>query len=167
MRRLHAFLLEGSGRILNQSDVVAQIESKASGGFDAGVRYEADEDDFLDPPLCELGVEIGIGEAALPPVLKHDDVTIARAKFGMELSAPTSGGEAVGLVRPNLGWVHMLPPLVVAFSPAVMRQDEDLDKRSAGRKNQLTHVVVEADRFGRLLGCLVELAAFAHEIVVG
>jgi hypothetical protein len=23
---------------------------------------------FFDPPLCELGVEVGIGEAALPPV---------------------------------------------------------------------------------------------------
>jgi hypothetical protein len=50
-----------------------------------------------------LGVEIGIGKAALPPVLKHDDVAIAGAEFGMELSAPTFGGEALALIRPNLG----------------------------------------------------------------
>jgi hypothetical protein len=62
-----------------------------------------DEDDFLDPPLFELGIQIGVGEAALRPVLKHEDVAMAGAEFGMELSAPTSGSEALGLVRPNLG----------------------------------------------------------------
>ncbi len=64
----------------------------------AGVGYHADEDDVLDPMLCELGVEVGIGEAALCPVLKHDDVASAGAELGMELSAPRSGGEAVDLV---------------------------------------------------------------------
>lgn len=60
----------------------------------------------------------------------------------------------------------MLPPVVVTFSPAVMRHDDDLDARRSDCSNQLTHVVVEPDRLGRLLGSLVELAAFAHEIVV-
>jgi hypothetical protein len=114
-----------------------------------------------------LGVKVGIGEAALPPVLKHGDVAMLGAELGMELSAPTSGGEALTLVRPNVGWVHMLPPNIVAFSPAVMRHDDDLDTRRSDRRNQLAHVVVEADRFGRLPGRLVELAAFAHKIVVG
>jgi hypothetical protein len=50
---VHAFLLEGSGRILNQGDVVAKLHGKASGGFDAGVRDKTDENDFLDPALCE------------------------------------------------------------------------------------------------------------------
>ena len=45
VRRVHAFLLEGSGRILNESDVVAKLHAEASGGFDAGVRYKADEAD--------------------------------------------------------------------------------------------------------------------------
>jgi hypothetical protein len=52
-----------------------------------------------------------LGEAALRPVLEHDDVPMVGAEFGVELSAPTSGSEALGLVRPNLRWVHMLPPL--------------------------------------------------------
>jgi hypothetical protein len=58
-----------------------------------------------------------MGEAALRPMLEHDDVPMVGTELGMELSAPTSGSEALGLVRPNLGWVHMPPPLVVAFRP--------------------------------------------------
>src|SRR5215813_11812596 len=129
VRRLHALLLEGSGRIRNQRDVVAQLHAKARGGFNAGVRDQADEDELLDPPLGELGVEIGIGKAALPPVLQHHDVARMGAELGMELSTPTAGGEALALVRPNLGWVHMLPPYIVACLPAVMRHDDDLDTR--------------------------------------
>ena len=64
-------------------------------------------------------------------MLQHDDISIAGTEFGMELSAPTSGGEALASVRPNLGWVHMLPPNIVAFSPAVMRRDDDLDARGS------------------------------------
>ena len=35
------------------------------------------------------------GEAALAPVLKHDDVAITGAELGMELSANASGYEAI------------------------------------------------------------------------
>jgi hypothetical protein len=122
---------------------------------------------FLDSPLLELRVEIGIGKAALCPVLEHDDVAMVGAEFGMELSAPTSRREGLGLVHPNLGWVHMPPPLEVAFAPTVMRHDDDLDTRRSDRWDQLAHVLVQPDCFGRLLGRLIELAAFAHEIVVG
>src|SRR5258705_449577 len=97
MRRLHAFPVEGSGRILNESDMVAKLHARASGGFDAGVRYKADEDDFFDSQLFKLGIEIGIGEAALPPVLKHDDDaprTIARLPLLGALCIPrTDPGE--------------------------------------------------------------------------
>ena len=116
----HAFVIEGGGRILDESDMVAELHAEASGGFDAGIRHEADEDDLLDPPLCELGVEVGIGEATLSPVLEHDDNAKAGAEFGMELSGPASGGEAAALVRPNLGRVHVLPPKIVAVSPSPM-----------------------------------------------
>ena len=51
VRRVHAFRIECSGRILDQRDVVAKLHAEASGGFDAGVRHKADQDDFLDPPL--------------------------------------------------------------------------------------------------------------------
>jgi hypothetical protein len=47
--------------------MVAQFHAKASVAFDASVRHKADQDDLLDPPLCELGIEVGIGEAALRP----------------------------------------------------------------------------------------------------
>jgi hypothetical protein len=39
----------------------------------------------------------------------------------------------------------------------VVRYDNDLDARRSGRGNQLAHVVVETDRFGRLPRRLVEL----------
>ena len=110
VRRVHPFRLEGSGRILNPGDVVAKLHAKASGGLDAGVRYKADQDDVLDPPLLELGVEIGIGEAALPPVLQHDDVAIAGAEFGMERSAPSTGGEALAwFARTWVGFICFHP----------------------------------------------------------
>ena len=92
-------------------------------------------------------------------MLKHDDIPRVVTELGMELSAPTSGSEGLDLIRPNLGWVHMISPLVVAFLPAVMRHDDDLDTRRSGRRNQLAHVIVQPDRFGRLPGSLVELAA--------
>src|SRR5919198_4536583 len=94
VRRVHAFPLEGSGRILNEGDVVAQFHAKARGGFDAGVRYHANEDDVLDPPLCELGVEIGIGEAALP-------------QCSSTTTSPSRG--------PNSGW--NAPPQLPAAKP--------------------------------------------------
>ena len=57
----------------------------------------------------------------------------------------------------------MLPANVVAFSLAVMQHDDDLDTpRIAGIS---LHIVVEPDRFGRLPRGLVELTAFAHEII--
>ena len=78
---------------------------------------------------------IGIGEAALAPVFMHDDVAVAWSEFRMELSAPGSSGETLGLVHANLGWVHTLPPFKVAFSPAMMRNDDHLDVRRADRRN--------------------------------
>jgi hypothetical protein len=46
---VHCLVAEGSGRILNESDVVTKLHPKASGGLDAGISYHANEDDFLDP----------------------------------------------------------------------------------------------------------------------
>ena len=51
VRRVHAFRLKGSGRILNRGDVVAELHAKASGALDAGVRYKADEDDSRSPAV--------------------------------------------------------------------------------------------------------------------
>jgi hypothetical protein len=70
VRFVYPFLPEGRRRVLDQGDVIAELHASASGGLDAGVRFEPDEDDPLDPPLCELSV----GEAALSPMLEHDDV---------------------------------------------------------------------------------------------
>ena len=71
VRRVHACRLEGGGRILHERDVVAKLHAEASSALHASVPYHVDEDDPLDPPLGELGVEIGIGEAALRPVARR------------------------------------------------------------------------------------------------
>jgi hypothetical protein len=110
VRRAHAFAVECSGRVFDEGDVVAELHAEAGSGFDAGVRYQADEDDLLDPPLLELSVEIGIGEAALRPVLEHDDVAGLGTELGMELSTPTSGGEPrVWFVRSCVGFICFQP----------------------------------------------------------
>src|SRR5438445_13776383 len=115
VRRVHAFRIECSGRILNQHDMVAKLHAEASSGFDAAVRYKTDQDDFLDSRLCELGVEISIGEAALSPVLPHDDVASPGGKFGIKLSTPTSGREASTLVRYTLESIHMFTANALAL----------------------------------------------------
>ena len=74
-RCLHAFGAEGRRRVLHQGDVVAELHAVASGGFDAAIGDQADENDLLDTVLLELGVEIGVGETALRPVLFDNDVT--------------------------------------------------------------------------------------------
>jgi hypothetical protein len=45
--------------------------------------------------------------------LEHNDVAMLVAEIRDGTLRPTFGGEALTLVRPNLGWVHMLTPLVV------------------------------------------------------
>jgi len=52
-------------------------------------------------------------------------------ELGMKHSAPTSVIEALTLVPRTWGWVHIFPPFIVAFSPAVMRYDDDFYMRSA------------------------------------
>src|SRR5437764_15431602 len=66
-QRVQAFGAEGGGRILDKGDVTAELHAKASGRLDAGVGDQADENELLEPALFELGVEIGVGEATLPP----------------------------------------------------------------------------------------------------
>src|SRR6187200_2858697 len=95
---VHSFVTERSSCILNESNMVAKLHAKTSCGFDTGVRYHTDQNYFLNPTLLELSIKIGIGKAALCPVLKHDYITFARTKFRMELAAPSSSSETPGLV---------------------------------------------------------------------
>jgi hypothetical protein len=70
--------------------------------------------------LLELDVQIGIGEAALGPVLEQDDVAGLRTELGVEPSTPAAVRDPLGLFHPGLGRVHVMPPVIVAFAPAVV-----------------------------------------------
>src|SRR6267143_966236 len=62
----------------------------------------------------------------------------------------------IGTTDRVFSWVQ-LPGSRFGQGQAVMRHDDDLYTRRSDRRNQLAHVVVEADRFGCFLDSLVEL----------
>ena len=74
-RRDHAFWVECGGAVLHQGYMITQLHPVAAGGLDTAAGDQPDQDDLLDAMLLELGVEIGVGEAALRPVLVDDDIT--------------------------------------------------------------------------------------------
>jgi hypothetical protein len=61
-------------RVSHHRDLVAQLSGKANGRFDAGMRYEPDDDELMDPVCLELQIQIGVGEAAGTPMLGCDDL---------------------------------------------------------------------------------------------
>jgi hypothetical protein len=52
--------LKGGGRILHQSDVVAEPGGKSSGRLDAGIGDRTNNDHVAYPEPLELQVEIGV-----------------------------------------------------------------------------------------------------------
>src|SRR5262249_6419947 len=140
---------------LNEGDVIAQPHSETSGAFDAGIRYEADEDNLLDPVLLEVGVKIGNWRSRFGPSVHSRRRHREGPNSGVEFSAPSYGSQALDLVSPKLGWIHMLPPLVSVSRQKWCGDDDDLDTRRSDCSNQLAHIVVEADRFSRVPSGLV------------
>jgi len=57
-------------------------------------------------------------------------------------------------------------PFIVAFTPAVMRYDEDLNMRCSHSGDQLAHIVIKADCLSCLFSTLIQLASFTHKIIV-
>jgi hypothetical protein len=43
VRRVYAFMFNGSGRVPDERNVVAKLHAEASGAFDAGIRHEANQ----------------------------------------------------------------------------------------------------------------------------
>jgi hypothetical protein len=54
LSRLHSRGAERGRSVLHQRDVIAQFHAEASGGLDATVGDQADQDDFLNAVLLEL-----------------------------------------------------------------------------------------------------------------
>ena len=84
----HHFLAERGRCIAHERDVIAQFHRKAAGGFNAGIGKQTDDDHVRDALLFQLKVEIGVGKAALGPVLLDDDVAFLRHEVGMPFAAP-------------------------------------------------------------------------------
>jgi hypothetical protein len=55
-------------RVAYDRDVVAELGGIANGRFDAGMRYETDDDELMDAMLLELQIQISVGEAARTPM---------------------------------------------------------------------------------------------------
>jgi hypothetical protein len=72
MRGVHSSGTEGRGRVAHQCDVVAHLYAEPACRLDAAAGHQADGIDPVDAVLFELGVEVGIGEAALRTVLMND-----------------------------------------------------------------------------------------------
>ena len=78
-----------------------------------------------DAVLAKLLVEVGVGEAALRPVLLGDDVARLRREVGMPFAAPFAAGEGMARHHRLLRRIGVLPVLVVAGFPPAMRRHED------------------------------------------
>jgi hypothetical protein len=107
--------------------VVAEFHPETAGGFNAGVRQHADEDDLLDSVLFKLLVKVSISKAALRPMLLDDDVSLLRDKVRMPVTAPSILREDLVLSPGELPGSCVFPMGVVARFPAMMGNDEDAD----------------------------------------
>ena len=167
MRRVHHLAAECRRCVLHQRDVIAEFHSEAGRRLDASVRQQTDHDDVFDAVLFELLVEIGVGKAALGPMLLDDNVAFLRHEVRMPFAAPGSLGKSLPFTRGDLAWVWVSPLSVITRLPAVMRHDEKLNFSSAHRRNDLAQMVEEMLFLGDLFEQGPKLAAFAEKIVVG
>src|SRR5262245_59032160 len=121
VRGMHLCVAEGGGRVTYQRDVVAKLHCVLGCGLDAGLGNQADNDHVGDAVLLELHVEIGVGEAALPPMLGGDDVARLRREIRVEFAAPFATCEVMTIHDLALRRAGMVPTLIIARFPAPMR----------------------------------------------
>src|SRR5262245_46251281 len=145
------FTRERRRRITNQCDVIAELHREARRRIDACVGKQPGDDDMTDVVLLQLHVEVGIGEAALSPVLPDDDVTVPRREIGMELTSPRSLREVMVLLDVPLSGIDVPPALIVPLFPLAMRDDEDANASVPGRSVDRTQVLEQTDFFRDLL----------------
>src|SRR5262249_23085177 len=85
---MHQLTRESGGRITNQGDVIAELHGEARRRIDARIGKQPGEDRVTDAVLRELQIQVGVGEAALSPVLPDDDIAVTGREIGMELTTP-------------------------------------------------------------------------------
>src|SRR6202011_3681614 len=111
---------------------------------------QSDCDEMGDTVLPELEVEVGVGKAALRPVLFHDNIPGLRNEVRMPFASPGSSREGLALLHGKLGGVRMLPPLIVAGFPASVRNNEHLDSGLSDGSHNGAQIVEQADIAGDL-----------------
>src|ERR1700739_702417 len=117
--------------------------------------------------LLQEFCEIGISEAILRPMLVSDNISRFGSELGMPITAPSIDCESLLLLCLDLRRINVQPAIKIIVACPMVRNDEDLDPGRPYRWNKLSHVFVVTDRICSRFGYGIELAAFAHEIVVG
>jgi len=75
-------------RVFDHRDVVAELGGKANGRFNAGMRYEPDDDELMDAVLLELQIQICVGETTGTPMLLSNDFARLRLELAADLATP-------------------------------------------------------------------------------
>src|SRR5262245_13084272 len=112
-------------RVFYHRDLVTELGGKANGRFDAGMRYESDDDELMDAVLLELQIQIRVGEATGTPMLCGDDLARLRLELGTDLATPRAVFEALVLPRCLLNGRNVLPGFVVARTVSMMQGIKD------------------------------------------
>ena len=135
--------------------------------LDAGVGQQPDHDHMRDALLLQQEIQVGVGEAALPPMLMGDEVARLRREVRVPIAAPFATRETVALHDRLLGRVGMIPVLIVTWFPAPVRDDHHLDVRGADGAIQSAQVIKEPDLISDRLDARIDPAALGQEVVVG
>ena len=103
----------------------------------------------FDPMLFQLLVEIGVGEAAVPPC----SLTMRRLlRREVRIHSPPQVplAKVCRFTRGDLAWVRVSPFSVITRLPTVVRHDEKLNFSSAHRRHDPAQMVEEMFFLGDL-----------------
>ncbi len=100
-------------------------------------------------PFCfSLHIQVGVGKAALRPMLMGDDIAGLGREIRMPFAAPFAAGEAVPLHNGALCRVGMIPVFIIARLPAAMGHDDNLNPRTSDGLVDAAKIVEQPDRVG-------------------
>ena len=117
---VHCLIRVVGCRVSHHCNLIAELNGEANRRFDAGMRYEPDDDELMDPMLLELQIQIRVGEAAGAPMLRCDDLTWLRHELGPDLAAPCAVFESLSLPCRLLYGRNVFRGLVVARTVTTM-----------------------------------------------
>ena len=141
MSGVHHFVREGGGGVAHKRHVIAELHREPGGRFNAGIGQQPDYDHMRDAFLLQQEIQVGIGEAALPPMLLCDEVAGLRRKVRVPFAAPFAARKTVALHDQSLSRVGMVPILIIARFPAPVRDDHHLDISVADGAIQSAQVI--------------------------